>query len=184
MKTLRSIAGVAIAILILLIHTHSFSSPGDPKTLEEINISPRMMDALTRAQQRLPDAPEGVHVANPSIARTILLQGFTNISVERLRGLLQWRGTSDPLFKPGVVPESGTQNIRPFVFERAQNWKQISDQVVSLDLVWIPATDSRSNHFIETQWYRKDGNAWYLFKQERKEMAGCNKWPRCVGDES
>ena len=33
-------------------------------------------------------------------------------------------------------------------------------------------------------WYRKYAESWYLFKQERREIPGCKKWPRCVGDEA
>ena len=182
MKRLISVCGLALAALLAIIHTGSFANPADPQTLEEVNISPRMMSALRLAQQSAPDSADSPHPANPSVARTVLLLGFTTISVERMKSLLRWQGTTDPLFKPGVVPESGTQSRRPFVFERAQNWRVISEKVVSLDLVWTPATDPRSNHFIETQWYRKDGESWYLFKQDRREIAGCNKWPRCIGD--
>ena len=120
----------------------------------------------------------------PSISRTILLLGYRTISTQRLRGLLKWSGTSDPLFRPDVVPESGALAPSFFVFDRAQNWKVYSDDSMSIDVVWIPNVSPKYNHYIETQSYRKDGDTWYLYKQDRRQIPGCNKWPRCVAEEA
>jgi hypothetical protein len=171
-----------IAVFAVVLANAVSASPADPQMLEEVNVSRRMMNELKIAQQNQTNIPSVVTEAMPSIARTILLLGYKTISMERLKKLLKWTSTTDPLFKPRLVPESGELGPTYFVFDRAQNWKLIGNDVVSIELVWTPVISEKHNHFIETQWYRKDGDMWYLFKQDRREIAGCNKWPRCEGD--
>ena len=171
-----------ISVLAVVLANSVSASPADPQTLEEVNVSGRMMAQLQIAQRNQSNTPSLVTEAMPSIARTILLLGYKTISVERLKKLLKWTSTTDPLFKPWVIPESGELGPTYFVFDRAQNWKLIGNDVVSIELVWTPAISEKHNHFIETQWYRKDAEIWYLFKQERREIRGCKKWPRCEGD--
>ena len=176
--TRRLICGALLA----LVQTVSMAGPADPQTLEEVNVSRRMMDALRLASQAMTNPPQIVADAMPSIARTILLQGYRTISTQRLRTLLKWSGESTPQFMPGVVPESGYLGQAYYVFERAQNWREITPTELSIELVWAPVIHPKYNHYIETQWYRKEGDAWYLYKQERRQIPGCNKWPLCVGD--
>ena len=173
-----------ISVLAVVLANSVSASPADPQTLEEVNVSGRMMAQLQIAQGNQANTPSVVTEAMPSIARTILLLGYKTISVERLKKLLKWTSTTDPLFKPWVIPESGELGPTYFVFDRAQNWKLIGNDVVSIELVWTPVISEKHNHFNETQWYRKDGESWYLFKQERREIPGCRKWPRCLGDET
>jgi hypothetical protein len=130
------------------------------------------------------ESPAAVESAMPWLARTILLQSYKTLSIERLRKLLNWTGTTDPLFRPDVVPESGPSAPSYFVFERAQNWKVYSNDSMSIDVVWVPGYSRKDSHYIETQWYRKDGDIWYLYKQDRRQIPGCNKWPLCVGDDA
>lgn len=160
----------------------ALANPANPQSLEEVNVSRRMMDALRLASQAMANPPQIVADAMPSIARTILLQGYSTISTQRLKTLLKWSGESAPQFMPGLVPESGYLGQAYYVFERAQNWRAISPTELSIELVWAPVIHPKYNHYIETQWYRKEGDAWYLYKQDRRQIPGCNKWPLCVGD--
>ena len=168
--------------LLALVQTVSMAGPADPQSLEEVNVSRRMMEALKLAHRAMPTPPDAAEASMPSISRTILLLGYRTISTQRLRGLLKWSGTADPLFRPDVVPESGALAPSFFVFDRAQNWKVYSDDSMSIDVVWIPNVSPKYNHYIEIQWYRRDGDTWYLFKQDRRQIPGCNKWPLCLGD--
>lgn len=170
--------------LLALVQTVATAGPADPQILEEVNVSRRMMEALKLAHRAMPSPPEAAEASMPSISRTILLLGYRTISTERLRKLLKWSDSTDPLFRPDVVPESGPLAPSFFVFDRAQNWKVYSDDSMSIDVVWIPNVSPKHNHYIETQWYRKEGDAWYLYKQDRRQIPGCNKWPRCVAEEA
>ena len=173
---------LVVATLFTGMVSGALANPADPQILEDVNVSHRMMDALRLASQAMIDPPQSVAHAMPSIARTILLQGYRTISAERLKTLLKWSGDPSPLFMPGVVPESGYIGQAYYVFERAQNWRAISPTELSIELVWAPVIHPKYNHYIETQWYRRDGDTWYLFKQDRRQIPGCNKWPSCVGD--
>jgi hypothetical protein len=173
---------IALTLFAGIKATLAVANPGDPQSLEEVNRFRRVYSSLTQLQTTLPDAPKAVESSKDSISKTVLLMGYSNLSVDRLKKILKWTGETDPLFKPGVVPESGVTSPPPFIFDRAQNWKAPSADLVSIDIVWTPVSQQEPRHFIETQWYRKDGDMWYLFKQDRREIAGCNKWPRCEGD--
>ena len=184
MRSFRLASLLCFAALFFIANPNSFASAADPQSLEEVNVSRRMMDALRLASQAMSNPPQIVADAMPSIARTILLQGYSTISTQRLKTLLKWSGESAPQFMPGLVPESGYLGQAYYVFERAQNWRAISPTELSIELVWAPVIHPKYNHYIETQWYRKEGDAWYLYKQDRRQIPGCNKWPRCVADES
>lgn len=171
-------------LLVAAAHTASLASAADPQELGEVNVSRRTMDALNLAQRTISNPPDSVSTAMPWIARTILLQSYKTLSIDRLKRLLKWSGPIDPLFRPDVVPESGPAAPSYFVFDRAQNWKVHPDGTMSLDVVWIPNLSPKFNHYIETQWYRKEGDVWYLYKQDRRQIPGCNKWPLCVGDDA
>ena len=162
----------------------AIANPADPNSLEEVNRFRRVYSSLTQLQGTLPVASKAVESSKESISKTVLLMGYSNLSVDRLKKILKWNSSTDPLFKPGVVPESGVTSPHYFIFDRAQNWKVPSEDLVSIEIVWAPVSQQELRHFIETQWYRKDGENWYLFKQERREIPGCKKWPRCVGDET
>ena len=171
-------------VLLALVQTLCMAGPADPQSLEEVNVSGRMMDALRLASQATTNPLQIFADAMPSIARTILLQGYRTISTERLRALLKWSEDPSPLFMPGLVPESGYIGQAYYFFERAQNWRAISASELSIELVWAPVLHPKYNHYIETQWYRKSGDTWYLYKQNRRQIPGCNKWPRCVAEEA
>ena len=164
--------------------TAAHADARDPQRLEEVNVA-RTIAIDLQIPGGLSDLEHRNFLeAKPSIARTLLLLSYTTVSVERLKSILKWERTSEPEFAPGLLPGSGTSQPTLYLSGRARNWRLHADGTVSLDVIWFPYSRTIQKHYLETQWYRKDGNAWYLFKQERKEMAGCNKWPRCVGDES
>ena len=162
----------------------ALANPADPQTLEEVNRLRRADAALTQLESSMANAPEALSLSKESISKTILLLTFQTLSIERIKRLLKWTALQDPLLQPGTIPESGHAARPPFIFGRVQNWQAISLTEVSLEVVWIPFFQGEGHHYIETQSYRKDGDSWYLYKQDRRQIPGCNKWPRCVAEEA
>ena len=162
----------------------ALANPADPQTLEEVNRSRRAYAALNQLESSMVNAPEALSSPKESISKTILLLTFQTLSMERIKRILKWTALQDPLLQPGTVPESGHAARPPFIFGRVQNWQAISLTDVSLEVVWIPFFRDVGLHYIETQYYRKDGDTWYLYKQDRRQIPGCNKWPRCVAEEA
>ena len=178
------------AVLSLLITfagvagTSAYADARDPQRLEEVNIARTIASDLQLPDNLSELEQQQFLEAKPSIARTLLLLSYTTLSVGRLKTILKWEHTSEPEFAPGLLPGAGTYQPTLYLSGRARNWRLHADGTVSLDVIWFPFSRATQKYYLETQWYRKDGNAWYLFKQERREMAGCNKWPRCIADES
>lgn len=184
MKPLIQLTRFGIALLVSLLQTLALANPADPQRLEDVNRSRRAYEALTRLESSISNASEAISSSKESISKTILLLAFKTLSVERVKKILKWSGPGDPLFKPGVVPEGGYLEPVRFIFDRVQNWQALSEQEVKIEIFWLPVSRLEGSHYIETQWYRKDGDIWYLYKQDRRQIPGCNKWPLCVGDDA
>ena len=173
-----------VALTLSCVGFSSTANPADPLRLQDVNISKRIMGALsipTAASQGESETRLG---SKESIARTILLQMHTRVTVDRLKEILKWDQSNSPEFAPGLVPAGGFDQPTHYIFSRTQDWRVMDDGTVSVKVIWAPFNERTANHHIETQRYRKDGESWYLFKQERREIPGCKKWPRCVGDET
>ena len=183
-QMLRRVGRAGAGVVVLLLQTLALANPADPQTLEEVNRSRRAYEALTRLESSISNASEAISSSKESISKTILLLAFKTLSVERVKTILKWSGPGDPLFKPGVVPEGGYLEPVRFIFDRVQNWQALSEQEVKIEIFWLPVSRQEGSHYIETQWYRKDGDIWYLCKQDRRQIPGCNKWPRCVAEEA
>ena len=182
MKYTKSLHKVLMAIGLVVTFTAANAGSANPTSLEEVNPFRHALGSL-----KTPDSLTEPEVAaflssRDSIARNILLLTYQNLTVDRIRKILRWPGEKDPEFAPGIIPAAGYGQSPPYIFNRTQNWTLKPDGTVTVEVVWTPFFKDINNHFIETQWYRKDGDMWYLFKQDRRNIPGCNKRPGCLGN--
>lgn len=178
--------GVAtlIAIALFGIGFNSAANPADPQRLQDVNISKRIMGSLSIPTAASQMESETLLSSKESIARTILLQMHTRVTVDRLKEILKWDQSNPPEFAPGLIPADGFDQPTHYIFSRTQDWRVMDEGTVSVTVIWAPFNDRTGNHHIETQRYRKDGDIWYLFKQDRRKVLGCKKWPRCLAEDS
>jgi hypothetical protein len=182
MKYTFALHKLLLAIGIVATFTAANAGSATPTSLEEVNAFRRALGSL-KIPDSLTESEEAAFLSSrDSIARNILLLTYQNLTVDRIRKILRWSGEKDPEFAPGIIPASGYGQSPPYIFNRTQNWTLKPDGTVTVEVVWTPFFNDIKNHFIETQWYRKDGDMWYLFKQERRNIPGCNKRPGCIGD--
>lgn len=176
------------SILIVMVSSAAVSpveaSPADPYTLDEVNISRRVMATLIPPDNLSEQEKSDLLSSREYIARSILLLTYETLSVERLRSILRWSNPIDPSFAPGVSPAAGNGQRPPYIFGRTQNWRLHPNGSVTIDVVWTPFLKTTSNHFVEVQWYRRIGEAWYLYKQDRQQVPGCFRWPKCLGSDA
>ena len=183
--TTRSNGLVAlIAFALFGIGFNSAANPADPQRLQDVNISSRIMGSLSIPTAASQMESETLMSSKESIARTILLQMHTRVTVDRLKEILKWDQSNPPEFAPGLIPAGGFDQPTHYVFSRTQDWRVMEDATVTVKVIWAPFHEKTANHHIETQRYRKDGDMWYLFKQDRRAISGCKKWPRCLAEES
>jgi len=171
-----------IAFTLSGIGFNSAANPADPQRLQDVNISKRIMGTLSIPSAASQRDSETLLGSKESIARTILLQMHTRVTIDRLKEILKWDQSYSPEFAPGLIPAGGFDQPTHYFFSRTQDWRVMEDGTVSVKVIWAPFHEKTANHHIETQRYRKHGDTWYLFKQDRREIAGCNKWPQCIGD--
>jgi len=161
------------------------ANPADPRNLEEVNVPRTIVASLTKAQAQSPSDAQTLSQAKPWVARTLLLLGYTHLSTQRLRAILSWSGSTDPQFAPGIVPQGESLKLgtaptsESYVDGRIEDWRLLPDGTMTLAVTWLPVADKRQPYFVELQRYRRDGDRWYLFSQERKARPGCAKAPNC-----
>lgn len=161
------------------------ASPADPRSLEDVNVPRTIWASLTKAQAQSPSDAQTLAQAKPWVARTLLLLGYNQLSTERLRSILAWSSSVDPQFAPGITPpgESSGAGTAPvsqaYVDGRLEDWRLWPDGTMTLEVTWLPVADKRQPYFVELQRYRRVGERWLLFSQERKAKPGCAKAPDC-----
>jgi hypothetical protein len=178
----RYLTVIVMAIASMAAASMVQAHPADPYSLEEVNVSKRVMATLSPPIGSSEEEKSALLSARESIARSVLLLNYETLSMERLRSILKWSSPTDPLFAPGISPAAGSGQRPPYIFGRTQNWRLQADGTIMIEVVWTPFLQTTLNHFIETQWYRRDGANWYLYKQDRREIKGCDKWPTCLGN--
>lgn len=185
LDSFKRIAGYLALVWMLAASLGTAANPADPRSLEEVNIPRTIVASLTRAQAQSPSDAQTLSQAKPWVARTLLLLGYSHLSTQRLRSILSWSGSADPQFAPGIVPlgESAKLGTAPtseaYVDARLENWRLWPDGTMTLVVTWLPVADKRQPYFVEVQRYRRDGDRWYLFSQERNARPGCAKAPDC-----
>lgn len=124
---------------------------------------------------------EGFLLASePWIARTVLVLRNPELSTQKLREILHWKGAADPVHSPGVRPGMPTASKDSYVIMRQQHWKVIEGGDVSAAFVWVHSTNRDAPYFVETQLYREEAGVWYLYSQTRRQENVCQKYPYCV----
>lgn len=177
----RTLISFVVAITSLTAASMVQAHPADPYSLEEVNVSRRVMATLSPPIGSSEEEKSALLSARESIAKSVLLLNYETLSMERLRSILKWSSPTDPLFAPGISPAAGSGQRPPYIFGRTQNWRLQADGTIMIEVVWTPFLQTTLNHFIEKQWYRRDGANWYLYKQDRREIKGCETWPTCLG---
>ena len=171
-----------LAIGIFATFAAANAGSANPTSLEEVNASRWALGSLKFPDSLTESEVDAFLSSREPIARNILLLSYQNLTVAQIRKILRWSSETDPQFGPGIVPAAGYDQRPAYQFGRTQNWRLQPDGTVTVEVIWTPFLKDTNNHFIETQWYRKDGDMWYLFKQDRRNIPGCNKRPRCEGD--
>ena len=182
MNHISTLLKFLLATAIAVNFTAANAGSANPTSLEEVNPSRWALASLKFPDLLTQSEIDAFLSSRDSIARNILLLTYQNLTVDRIRQILRWSGEKDPEFAPGIIPAAGYGQSPPYIFNRTQNWTSKPDGTVTVEVVWTPFFKDINNHFIETQWYRKDGDMWYLFKQDRRNIPGCNKRPGCLGD--
>ena len=182
MKHISILLKFLLAMAIAVNFTAANAGSANPTSLEEVNPSKWALASLKFPDLTTESEINAFLSSREPIARNILLLSYKNLTVDQIRKILRWTSETDPQFQPGIVPAAGHDQRTPYMFNRTQNWRLQPDGHVTVEAIWTPFSKDTNDHFIETQWYRQDGDMWYLFKQERRNVPGCNKHPRCQGD--
>lgn len=184
-SSLTRAMGRLILAWLMAVSLCAVASPADPKSLDDINVARTIWASLTKAQAQSTSDAQALAQAKPWVARTLLLLGYSNLSTERLRAILSWAHPTDPQFAPGIIPQGeptklGTEPLsQAYVDGRLEDWRLWPDGTMTLEVTWLPVADKRQPYFVELQRYRRVGERWLLFSQERKAKPGCAKAPDC-----
>lgn len=169
--------GLVIALSIPL---PAVSQTRTPNSLEEVNQARTVLTVLAEPHDVSSQNREKLLQARPWIARTILVLRNPELSTQKLREILQWKGTSDPIHSPGVRPGMPTASKDSYVIMRQQHWKVIEGGDVSVAFVWVHSSNRDAPYFMETQLYREEAGVRYLYSQMRRQENVCQKYPYCV----